>query len=285
MTRVRGKCIELWVEERDGVAAVNPTIRLLLDGLVTEGASVTVVVPEREVTGPEITNPRPHADLVVLKTSTSLALSKAIAAESRGGAFLNGARSSWRASDKAAVIARLAAAGLPVPATYLTTAGGATEATPTDRDGQWVSKPVIGVHGRGVAIHHSFPDSLPPDPLPPGYVVDDGTRLVQRHVGGEVADLKVYVAGGRCFAGRKLFHADSFRSSAVDPVALPPDWIAVVVGAGGAIELSCYGVDLRERDGEVVIIDVNPFPGYRGFPEAVEALRTDIAAALSRPRP
>lgn len=282
MTTVIGRGVELWVEERDGVAAVNPTIQALIDGLVADGADVRVVVPEWEVTGSGSRPREPTADLVLLKSATSLALSRAIAAERRGLRFLNGARVSWRAADKAATIARLAAAGLPVPPTYLTVPADSAGPSPLDQAGEWVSKPVIGVHGRGVSIYPSFPETLPTEPLPPAYVVDDGTRLVQRRVGGDEADVKVYVAGGRCFAARKGFHAESFRSSVVEPMTLPPAWTEVVLAAGDALDLRCFGVDLREHEGGVVVIDVNPFPGYRGFPEAAAALRGDVEAALRR---
>lgn len=277
-----GRRIELWVEERDGVAAVNPSIQTLLDGLVADRADVRVVVPEQEVTGLESRADESTTDLVLLKSATALALSRAIAAERTGTRFLNAARSSWRAADKAATIARLAAAGLPVPATYLTAPTPSGSPAPGDHDGEWVSKPVLGVHGRGVSLHPSFPKALPTDPLPPAYVVDDGTRLVQRRVGGDEADVKVYVAGGRCFAARKGFHAESFRSSDVEPMTLPPAWTEVVLAAGDTLELRCFGADLREHEGAVVVIDVNPFPGYRGFRDAAVALRSDLEAALSR---
>ena len=275
-----GRRIELWVEERDGTPAVNPTMQGLLDELAADGADVRVVVPEWEVIGIGIGTGEPVPDLVMLKSATSLALSRAFAAERRGVRFLNGAWSSWRAADKAATIARLAAGGLPVPATYLNMPSASASPPPPDHGGEWVSKPVIGVHGRGVSLHEAFPDTLSTDPLPPAYVVDDGTRLVQRRVGAEEADIKVYVAGGRCFAARKGFHAESYRSSDVEPMTLPPSWTEVVLAAGAALGLRCFGVDLREGERVVAVIDVNPFPGYRGFPDAVAALRGDVDAVL-----
>jgi hypothetical protein len=39
-------------------------------------------------------------------------------------------------------------------------------------------------------------------------------------------------------------------------------------------------VDLRFESGRPVIIDANPFPGYRGFPEAVGTLRAEVEWVL-----
>ncbi len=55
---------------------------------------------------------------------------------------------------------------------------------------------------------------------------------------------------------------------------------AAGVAVGEALKLRCFGVDLRFLDGRPVIIDANPFPGYRGFPDAVPALRGEIERAL-----
>lgn len=280
MSTLNGKRIELWVEARDGLPAVSTMMRTLLDELAAVGAAVTVVVPEDEVTGMGRASAPSDPDLVLLKTATSLGLSRAMAAEQGGQPFLNTARASWRASDKAAVVAKLAAARLPISVTYLTVPGTATSSLPSERTGAWISKPVYGVHGIGVSFHETFPRTLPVEAASPSFIVDDGTRLVQRRIGRDEEDVKVYVAGGRCFAGRKRFTADSYRADEIEAIDLPRSWEDIALAGGSTLGLRCFGVDLRVRDAEAVIVDVNPFPGYRGFPGAVAALRADISAAL-----
>jgi glutathione synthase/RimK-type ligase-like ATP-grasp enzyme len=129
MSGLAGCRIELWVEARGGTAAVNPIMRTLLDGLVADGAAVAVRVPEHDVVAPDA--PRP--DLVLLKSATSLSLALALAEEARGVRCLNGARATWAAHDKAAVVATLAAAGVPVPLTLLTAEAAPAGATATAR--------------------------------------------------------------------------------------------------------------------------------------------------------
>jgi ribosomal protein S6--L-glutamate ligase len=277
VSALTGRRIELWVEVRRGTAAVNPILRALLDGLAADGASISVRVPEHEVIAPGASIP----DLVLLKTATSLGLSLALAEEARGIRCLNGARATWAAHDKAAVVARLAAAGLPVPPTLLTAAEVVAVPAGVAGAGPWVTKPVRGVHGHGVAFHDAFPTRIDTTPAVHNYVVDDGTRLVQRRVGGDEADVKVYVADGRCFAGRKRFGPGSFATDDVEPLSLDRQVEDVVHAAGAALGLRCFGADLRWQDGSPELIDVNPFPGYRGFPAAVAALRAEVERSLN----
>ena len=276
-----GRAIELWVESRGGAPAVNPVMRALLDDLTASGAVVSIRVPEMELIDPVLlTTQRPA--LVLLKTATTLALSVAVADERCGVPFLNGAMATLRAHDKAATVARLAAVGLPVPATFLCEWTAALS-PPVGTAGAWISKPTRGIHGRGVAVHPAFPTAVktPADAVAAGgYVVDDGTCLVQRRVGGDEADVKVYVAGERAFAGVKRFSATSYATDEIEPRALNRAETEIVRGVGEALGLRCFGVDLRYDGDRPVIIDTNPFPGYRGFPDAVPVLRLEIERTL-----
>ena len=282
MSALRGRRIELWVEARDGVAAVNPVIQALLDEIETAGAATAVRVPEHEIVDPRHLLGARQPDLVLLKSATTLALSLAIADEAAGVRFLNSARATISAHDKAATVARLAAAGLPVPATFLV-AAAAPDAVPASAGG-WVVKPVRGVHGHGVSVHANIAaavGSLASSPRVAGYVVDDGTRLVQRQVGGEgQPDVKVYVTGETIFAGAKRFSTTSYTSNLVTEQALDRRTAEVVRAVGPALGLRCFGVDLRLDGADPYIIDANPFPGYRGFPGAIAALFIEIRQAL-----
>ncbi len=284
MTPLSGRRIELWVEARGGVAAVNPIMRALLEDLAAAGAIVSVRVPEHEVADPsKMLNGKPPS-LVLLKTATTLGLSLAMADEAHGVKFLNGARATLEAHDKAAAMARLAAAGLPVPETFLFDPDPDGMSQPSGLEGAWVNKPTRGVHGRGVSVH--------PDPASAlstlanldskdSHVVDDGTRLLQRRIGRDSeADLKVYVADERCFAGSKAFTPVSYATDNIEPSALDRPTKEVMLSVGETLGLRLFGVDLRFEDGELVIIDANPFPGYRGFPGAVVDLRFEIERAL-----
>jgi glutathione synthase/RimK-type ligase-like ATP-grasp enzyme len=275
--------VELWVEARGGAAAINPVMGVLVQDLEASGAMVDVRVPEHEVVDPQSLLDTSPPDLVLLKTATTLSLALALADESLGVKFLNGARDTLRTHDKAATVARLAAAGLPVPETFLLQPGTNGKVPPSGAGGAWIAKPTRGVHGRGVAGYPEFPAAL--DALATlgdggSYVVDDGTRLVQRMVGGAEEDVKVYVTGERIFAGFKTFGSESYAANEIEAVTLDARTEEMIHAVGKALDLRLFGVDLRFEDGEPVVIDANPFPGYRGFREAVPALRAEIERAL-----
>ena len=283
MSSLAPRHIELWVEARGGAAAINPVMRMLVQDLKASGAMVDVRVPEHEVVDPRsLLDARPP-DLVLLKTATTLSLSLALSDEAHGVTFLNGARDTLRAHDKAATVARLAAAGLPVPPTFLVQPGTNGKVPPSGAGGVWVAKPTRGVHGRSVAVYPEFPAAL--DAVATldddgSYVVDDGTRLLQRRIGGAEDDVKVYVAGERMFAGFKTFRPESYAANEIDAVTIDAQTEEMIHAVGEALDLRLFGVDLRFEDGELVIIDANPLPGYRGFREAIPALRAEIERAL-----
>ncbi|MDQ4099338.1 MAG: ATP-grasp domain-containing protein, partial [Chloroflexota bacterium] len=277
--------IELWVEARDGKPAVNPVMQALLADLNAAGMATTVRVPEHELIDPRRLLRGRQADLVLLKSATTVALSLAIADEAAGVRFLNSAQATVRAHDKAATVARLAAAGLPVPPTFLANEPVGNGLRPP---GPWVVKPTRGVHGHGVTLHVDFAaalNALGAHERVHHYVVDDGTRLVQRQIGtDQQPDIKVYVAGEMIFAGAKRFSAKSYTEDRIVEEVLDDHTTAIVHAVGAALELRCFGVDLRFEDGEPYIIDANPFPGYRGFPRAVRALRSELERCLEARR-
>jgi ribosomal protein S6--L-glutamate ligase len=277
------KHIELWVEARGVVPAINPIMRVLVQDLEASGAMVDVRVPEHEVVDPRSLLDASPPDLVLLKSATTLSLSLALADESLGVKFLNGARDTLRAHDKAATVARLAAAGLPVPETFLVQPGTNGKVPPSGAGGAWVAKPTRGVHGRGVAVYPEFPAAFDAGATledDGSYVVDDGTRLLQRRIGGPEDDVKVYVAGERIFAGFKTFGPESYAANEIEAMTLDARTEEMIQAVGEALNLRLFGVDLRFEDGEPVIIDANPLPGYRGFREAIPALRAEIERAL-----
>ena len=270
MSTLHGLRFELFVEQRDGAPAVNPVIAALLQQLAREGAAVTVRTPETELVDPG----RTRADMILLKSANPLAIAAALAAERAGALVLNPATATARANDKAAAVAALAAAGVAVPATLLADAS----CTGADLAGDWVAKPVRGLHGAGVHAGASFREALAgvAAAVNGSTTADDRVRIVQRRVGTEAADVKVYVAGAAIFAGHKRFEVASFRSDTIAPIEPTPAIRAAAHAAGAALELTLFGLDLR-RDGRTLYaVDVNPFPGYRGFPAAAPALRHEI---------
>lgn len=274
MSALRDLAIELWVEKRDGRPAVNPVIAALLELLARDGAATAVRTPETELLDPR----RPPADVILLKSANPIAVAAALAAERRGALVVNSAAATARANDKAAAVAALAAVGVAVPETLL------ADRSCTDAAGlagAWIAKPVRGVHGVGVHAGRSYRDALAGVAVNGSAVLDDGTRIVQRLVGRGAIDVKVYAAGDRLFAGGKRFDQASFRCDRIRPLEPTSEMREVALAAGAALGLTLFGVDLRREREELYVVDVNPFPGYRGFPAAAAALRDEIARRVA----
>jgi len=270
MTALDGRRIELWVEARGRRPAVNPVMRGLLTSLRAAGADTRVRVIERHVATPDALAARGGPDLVLMRSFGPLALSVASVAERHGRRFLNSAARTIEATDKPGTLATLAAAGLPVPTTWLR-AGRAgphvAEGDELDRNG-WYTKPVIGIHGDGVRHH--------PGPTPPLMRGESRPELVQRAVGSG-PDVKVYVAGNAVFAGRKWFGPLSYASDRIRRIEPDDELVRLALMAAEALALSSVGLDIREGPEGRVIVDANPFPGFRGFPEAVPFLHALVA--------
>lgn len=285
--RLAGARVELWVEPRAGRPAVNAVMRALLGRLAMDGALLLVRVPEHEVAeAPGGPAPTPRADLVLLKTATALSLARAVADERAGARFLNRADATVVAADKAAALARLAAAGLPVPPTWLVAPGASLPSELAAGRGGFVAKPVRGLHGAGVACADGAVGALGASRSAPTaeWVVDDATRLLQPRIGTpDAPDLKVYVAGDQLFAAEKRWSATSYLADADRTVDLDAPTADLVMRAGAALGLRCFGVDLRHHDGEPVIIDINAFPGFRGFPQAAQAIAALVTDELRVP--
>lgn len=211
----------------------------------------------------------PVADLYLVKGDHPSVLTAAACLADAGAALLNSLAATALVADKARALARVAAAGVGVPATVV--AGDHVALADALAAGDRYVKPVRGAHGNGVRR------------LGPGQADAAGTGpwLVQEPVGDGGPDLKIYGVGDRA-----AVRAVRFQAGVVDaprePVADPPAGIgAAARAAARACGLTCWGADfLLGRDGPV-LVDVNAFPGYRGVPEAPRWVADAVLDALA----
>jgi ribosomal protein S6--L-glutamate ligase len=95
-------------------------------------------------------------------------------------------------------------------------------------------------------------------------------------------DIKVWVIGEALSAARRRSALESTDKSAdelLDPADLQDDWVRVARAAGAALGLQLYGVDLLISGGRPVVVDVNPFPGFRGAREPADSLLRFLSTA------
>jgi ribosomal protein S6--L-glutamate ligase len=251
--------------EAGGVPGRNPLLPELAAELATTGVELTSWDPTGCFGLPVSA---PPADLYLVKGDDPTVLTAAACLADRGAPLLNTLEATLLVADKARALARVAAAGVPVPASVVV--GDRAELTRVLRDGPRIVKPVRGAHGSGVKR------------LGPGEqdAAADGPWLVQEPVGAGGKDLKVYGVGSRAAVRQVRFVpgvVDQPRE-AVDQV--PDGLLDLARTAAAAAGLTCWGADFLLGAEGPVLIDLNAFPGYRGVPEAVRWVADAVRAAL-----
>ena len=245
----------------------SPVLVEVTERLERKGMTVTATIPEELLTRADLL--RPDHDLVILKSHTELALSLGGLLRAENARLLNPYGSCVAAQDKVTASRRLRAAGVPVPATWVT--ADIDLAREASERGPLVVKPVRGHRGVGVVVVRG------PDDLVALDVVPDTPLIVQEHVSGPGEDLKVYVAGEHVSAVRKPFAPDSFTRPG-RPVPISDEVRTIALRAGEALGLGLYGLDVIESPAGPVVVDVNYFPGYKGVPGAAAHIASYIEA-------
>ena len=103
----------------------------------------------------------------------------------------------------------------------------------------------------------------------------DEPVVAQEFAANDGFDIKVWVIGADLSAARRrsaLESVDKSSDELLDPADLPEDWIRAARDAGAALGLQLYGVDLLITEGRPVVVDINPFPGFRGAHGPAESL-------------
>jgi ribosomal protein S6--L-glutamate ligase len=241
---------------------INPVTAEVVARLEEQGATVDLVVPEDGVL--DLGDVRPGHDLYVLKSKTPLARSLAWTLALGGAPTLNSVRSCDLARDKAAATALLAAAGVPVPPSWV--AGDPTLLGPLLGSGPLWLKAPDGSKGRGIRR------VLDPDELAGAQPALDPCGLplpllAQREVPGDGMVLKAYVVGELVWGRVKPWPARTTEDKLGVPSSLRPEVRAAALACGRCLGLELYGVDFLTAGDEFFAVDVNPFPGFRGAPE------------------
>jgi ribosomal protein S6--L-glutamate ligase len=247
----------------------SPVLREVERRLRAQGFVVDELIAEEVIQRPEL--PRGQDDLFVLKSHTELTLSLAGVLDAVGARMLNPYPHCQMTQDKIQVAARLRAAGVPIPRSWVT--GRLELLAPLLEEHQLVIKPHRGHRGAGIVIVRDPSDliTLPPPTNP---------VIVQELIKGPGEDLKVYVVGRAVFAVRKPFSPTSFTRPG-RPVEIDEDVRTLAWRVGDVLGLGLYGLDVVESDRGPVVVDVNYFPGYKGVPE-VAPLLADYIAAYAR---
>ncbi len=97
----------------------------------------------------------------------------------------------------------------------------------------------------------------------------------QEYMGQKNEVYKAYVIGNKVFCLKVTGPQDGWgttRKYSTDVVELPRDIRKIMCEIGEGFQMNVYGVDFFFGEREIIIIDINDFPSFRGIPNAVETI-------------
>jgi ribosomal protein S6--L-glutamate ligase len=215
-------------------------------------------------------------DLVVARGRSTDLLARLSAAEAAGVPTLNSRSAIESVLDKAHMTARLHAAGIATPRTWIGSIEQVRRAIPRCAF-PLILKPVFGDNCRGIVIVET-PAALA------AVTWSEPCVIVQCLLPSDGFDIKLYAMGGRVWAMRKQSALHGATGAvAPSPLPLAAAWHALALDCGALFGLQLFGVDCIEVDGALQVIEVNDFPNYSGVPDADFLLARHVAQyALAR---
>jgi len=198
----------------------------------------------------------------------------------RGTPVINAPGALEAAIDKYLSLARLAAAGLPVPRTIVVQNAAAVTRAWEDLGRDCVVKPLFGSRGRDLERLTG------PADIARWLAARAGRRFVaylQEYVRHPGWDARLLVVGDTDFAMRRHapdgdWRTNVSRGGRPEAFAPPAAWVELARQAAATLGADIAGVDLAGDDqGRVVILEVNAVPGWRALEAATAA---DVTGAV-----
>lgn len=209
------------------------------------------------------------ADVVLLKARSPRAREVAQTAQRAGSLVVNPPAATALALDRAASAEALDRAGVPAPRNWSVPAMRHLAYGP-ELPWPLVVKSRASSRRDLVRLVTGRPELL--EMLPEW---GDEPVVAQEFVVNDGFDIKVWVIGADMSAARRRSALESIDKSSdelLDPADLPEDWTRTARDAGAALGLQLLGVDLLITDGRPLVVDVNPFPGFRGADHPADSL-------------
>lgn len=241
----------------------------VLDLLRKWDVQIETVLPSSVVTLHEL---RSSADLYLLKSSHNSLVGLASALEVAGARCLNPTRVVRLTRDRVATAGALAASGVPVPQSW--SAGRLTELAPLLADGALVLKAPRVASTAGPRVLWDVEDMLDVPPSRDGW-------LVQRFHPSEHRDRKIYRIGAQVFGVKRRWPARTLADKRGEPFTVDEATHAVTDRMAKALGTDLFGADIVQTDEGPVVVEVHPFPGFKGVPDGALRLADYIYSAAS----
>ncbi|MEX0678111.1 MAG: RimK family alpha-L-glutamate ligase [Pirellulales bacterium] len=199
--------------------------------------------------------------------------------EAAGKWVINPPRAIEAAVDKYLASAKLAAAGLLTPHTFICQTADQALSAFERLGGDVVVKPLFGAEGRGIS--RLVDEALAQRAF--SLLTGLGAVLyVQRFIPHDGYDLRVLVVGSRMWAMRRRnpldWRTNVSRGARAEAVELEPQWAELARRAAACIGAPLAGIDLLPgRDGRTYVLEVNAVPGWQALSRT---LRVDVARCV-----
>jgi ribosomal protein S6--L-glutamate ligase len=258
--------------DRCGHPVLEAAARELIDA---HGADVAVVDVGK-------TSPPDDAHVYLLKSRAARALRTARTAELAGASVINSAPATSACLDRVALAKRMRQADVPFPDTWSVPTLERLIASTRGRGKAW---PLIvkSRHSRRGDLVRLVRSKAELHALAADWKGE--AVIAQRVVCHDGWEHKVWVIGDQlhCARQRSQFAERGGRAELSMAGEGPADAIAELARmAGCAFGLELYGVDVLVGEGGPIVVDVNPFPGFRRVPSAGEVLATHVMHLIGR---
>ena len=231
---------------------ISPLVPELLARLRELGCQAELIDPDADPV--DLGQVRADADVYILKSGTEAALSFAGILHAQGACLVNPFPVAAACRDKLIQTSVLAAAGVPVPRSWMTADPGTM--VPHLAEGPLILKDPRGSRGRGIVVVRDT-DQLA--------ALRAGVPwLAMRYHEPEGRDLKLYRIGDEVFGVERVFPANTYQDKVGRPYRVGPGLREVVLRCGQAFGISVYGVDVIRSQGREWVVDMSSFPGFKG---------------------
>jgi ribosomal protein S6--L-glutamate ligase len=212
---------------------------------------------------------RPDHDLYVLRSVTEGTMSHAGILHALGARIVNSYPVTRVCRDKVLVTRLLQLADVPVPETFVAQRPGQLESL-LDH-GPIVVKPEGGSQGRGVKVVWDADELL-------DLAAPEGPVLAQRYHERQGRGRKLYCIGGQLFGVKRCWPARTYTEKLGEPFTVCAELRDIAHRTAAAIGTDLFGLDVVISGDRPYVVDVNPFPGFKGVPDAALRLADYIHA-------
>lgn len=169
-------------------------------------------------------------------------------------------------------MALLGSAGIPVPDSWLVERP--LQLAPLLDEGPLVLKSLHGPQVRGVRVVWDLDELLEVGAA-------DLPLIAQRYQPHQGRDRKLYCIGGQFFGVKRQWPAASYEQKRGEPFTITPELFQIASAVEQAIGTDLFGLDIVISRDQPYVVDVNPFPGFKGVPDAALRLADYIYATAS----